>query len=207
MKNYAGMSMTNKNMKITKELVTAGINILQDASLLKNEVSTTVKGSLHGWEFERFWYYWMCIGPSIPYEEAKKLNKLNKSFFSDVRVEGYTSGTYHVNTQEGLKALADVIKKVHGNKDYYTTDYIKSAKDMRELANNGKDTFDIVPYLKVIYNRIEEAASDGMLKVDIGLPDNDLSSSKANLIVDSLSQQGYVVSHKYIDGLEISWED
>ncbi len=116
------------------ELKSAGIRTLQEvegydescmADLLREtsgEVKTSVRGSLHGWTFERAWYYWVAKGPGI---EVAAAEKLHASHGKDVRVAGHCGcpgplewykglawGSYHVDTSEGLKALVDTIKSL-----------------------------------------------------------------------------------------------
>lgn len=84
------------------------------------EVKTSTWGILHGWTFKRNWYYWVAEGPGLEITVAKALND---QFGNVVRVDGYAGGQcpiqrfkglscglYHVDTPEGLKALADTIK-------------------------------------------------------------------------------------------------
>lgn len=84
------------------------------------EVKTSVVGFLHGWEFNRAWYYWMAKGPGIDVDTAEALHK---DFGREVRVAGHggapsprehfkglACGSYHVDSAEGLKALADCIR-------------------------------------------------------------------------------------------------
>jgi hypothetical protein len=85
-----------------------------------HEVETGVMGFWNGWKFERAWYYWVCTGPGIPLKEAELLHA---KFGKDVRVDGDCScpsprerfkglacGSYHVDSQAGLNALAATIK-------------------------------------------------------------------------------------------------
>lgn len=117
---------------LTEELHAAGIQTCEEAEghfsdsmkaffrKSSGEVKTSVFGILHGWQFKRNWYYWVCTGPGIPVEEAEELNN---RLGEVVRVDGFAGGldprehfkglacgAYHVDTPEGLKALADVIK-------------------------------------------------------------------------------------------------
>ncbi len=115
---------------LSAELRAAGIPTLADegvsAVLLgilreqSGEVKTSVRGALHGWKFERAWYYWMCSGPGIDVETAEGLHAAHGRA---VRVAGHCGcpsprewfkglacGSYHVDDAEGLKALADTIK-------------------------------------------------------------------------------------------------
>ena len=114
------------------ELKAAGIPTLQEAEgkppeyladmLRRNsgEVKTSVIGCLHGWEFKRAWYYWTASGPGIDVETAEALHATHGRV---VRVDGHCGypsprewykglacGHYHVDSPEGLKALADTIK-------------------------------------------------------------------------------------------------
>ncbi len=86
------------------------------------EVKTSVIGTLHGWEFKRAWYYWMCSGPGIEIAAAERLQEQHGN---DVRAsgdcarrgprfwfKGLACGSYHVDSPEGLKALADTIKAI-----------------------------------------------------------------------------------------------
>ena len=114
------------------ELKAAGIPTIQEAEgrdpdafaelfrSTSGEVKTSVRGSLHGWKFERAWYYWMAKGPGI---EVAAAEALHASHGREVRVDGHCGcpspkewfkglavGHYHVDTLEGLKALADTVK-------------------------------------------------------------------------------------------------
>lgn len=86
------------------------------------EVKTSVRGTLHGWSFTRCWYYWNAEGPGIELAAAEKLHEKHGQV---VRVDGNCTcpnpreqykglaiGHYHVDTPEGLKALADTIKEL-----------------------------------------------------------------------------------------------
>lgn len=114
------------------ELSAAGIPTLQEsagkppecfAEMLREssgEVKTSVMGVLHGWQFKRAWYYWMCEGPGIEVAAAERLHAAHSE---TVRVAGHCGcpnprewfkglavGHYHVDDAEGLKALADTIR-------------------------------------------------------------------------------------------------
>ena len=96
-----------------------GLEILRESS---GEVSTSLRGVLHGWIFRRGWRYWVCKGPGIEVEAAEKLHATHGTV---VRVDGNCTspsprdwfkglacGNYHVDSQEGLKALADTIQEI-----------------------------------------------------------------------------------------------
>jgi hypothetical protein len=122
--NYAGPRCKEKDEEIEKELLDAGIEPNRSELWAKREreVETDVIGFLESWSFERAWYYWVASGPGIPPQYA---NPLHEKFGNDVRVaghcgcpspkewfKGFAVGSYHVDTPEGLKALADTIKKI-----------------------------------------------------------------------------------------------
>jgi hypothetical protein len=116
---------------LTAELEAAGIEVIKYDFLRRSsgEVKTAVRGTLHGWEFTRAWYYWVCEGPGIEVEAAERLHA---SHGKTVRVagdagcpsprevfKGLACGSYHVDDAEGLKALADTIRGLveKSNKD------------------------------------------------------------------------------------------
>lgn len=120
--NYAGRSDVDD--KIATELETAGIKIVRmPESWRAREVETVIAGELNQWGFQRAWYYWVCEGPGIPPDIAEELHK---EFGQKVRVSGHCGcpsplewyhgfavGLYHVDTQRGLNALADVLRKIY----------------------------------------------------------------------------------------------
>lgn len=121
MKNYAGVKDCDEGIR--KELEEAGIKVYNFEYLrTKGEVPTSVMGVLEPWSFHRAWYYWIAEGPGIPLKEAEELYE---KFGKVVRVggsagspspkefyKGFGVGCYHVDTQEGLNALADTIRKI-----------------------------------------------------------------------------------------------
>lgn len=131
--NKAG-DHTDTDDILTAELHAAGIETWQDhdgiesdtphlKAMFRNmtgEVKTSVWGMLHGWTFHRNWCYWVAKGPGLEIIAAKALNDC---YGSVVRVDGFAGGRcpiqcfkglacglYHVDTPEGLKALANIIK-------------------------------------------------------------------------------------------------
>ena len=124
---------------LTAELQAAGIPTLDEIAqketgrglspsfknMLRNdnrEVKSSVRGALHGWTFLRAWEYWVAEGPGIPVEAAEELHRTHGK---EARVDGDAGcpspravfhglgcGMYHIDTPEGLKALADTIKVV-----------------------------------------------------------------------------------------------
>lgn len=109
---------------IAAELEAAGIPLMPGITetfrkLLSKEVSTTSIGELHGWGFYRMWSYWVAEGPGIPFDVARSLHGLGFG----IRAEGHCGdphpfdqfkglgcGHYHIDTAEGLFALANAIK-------------------------------------------------------------------------------------------------
>ena len=107
------------------ELEAAGITVTVLAFFpgKHGEVPSNAFGSLSMWGFERAWYYWRANGPGLPVEVAERLHAAHGT---QVRVDGHCGcpsprewakgfgiGSYHVDTPEGLKALADALLSVY----------------------------------------------------------------------------------------------
>lgn len=123
MQNYAGA--IDKDDEIASELRIDKIEVHKLPELCREnhpEMRTIIMGGLAGWSFERAWYYWIAKGPGIPPEHA---DKLHEKYGKEVRVDGhcgcpspkewfkgFSVGHYHVDTQEGLCALADTIREI-----------------------------------------------------------------------------------------------
>jgi len=114
------------------ELKAAGIQTIQENaghdetsfSFLRKasgEVKNSVRGVLHGWVFERAWYYWSARGPGIDFEHAMGIWR---DYGDEVRVsgdcacrsphfwyKGLAAGFYHVDSPEGLLVLANAIRQ------------------------------------------------------------------------------------------------
>ena len=77
MTNYAGSKDPNLDSLIEEELTAAGIETAKMPNFyaLRREVPTRVIGELHGWGFQRAWYYWVAEGPGIPSDVAMKLHE------------------------------------------------------------------------------------------------------------------------------------
>jgi hypothetical protein len=123
MKNYAGR--TDADAEVAAELEAAGITVARLPESMRNsmgEVKTIVTGELHGWAFERKWYYWNAEGPGIPCEVAEQLYKehgnvvrLNGDAGSPSprrTLLGLAAGRYHIDSQDGLNALAHAIRTI-----------------------------------------------------------------------------------------------
>ncbi len=122
LENLAGREKEETDAQCIDELESAGIKVNHLPFDRDGEVNTSILGSVSPWSFERAWRYWVAKGPGIPPEIAEELHS---EYPLHVRVDGHCGcpsptewhkgfavGLYHVDTQEGLKALADVIKKV-----------------------------------------------------------------------------------------------
>ncbi len=106
------------------ELEAAGIPIIEADFLRHNrEVPTKVIGEAWMWGFRRAWYYWVCEGPGIPPDLAMALHATHGT---QCRVlggagcdspldacRGFAVGCYHVDTYQGLKALAEVLRSIY----------------------------------------------------------------------------------------------
>jgi hypothetical protein len=86
------------------------------------EVPSKTIGHFGQWSFTRSWSYWVAKGPGIPVEYAESLHETHGKV---VRVAGdctcpnprkvyggFGVGLYHVDTPEGLKALADLLRSI-----------------------------------------------------------------------------------------------
>lgn len=111
------------NEQIRKELTAAGISLCSIKLPVKGEVPTDQLGFKRHWKFERAWYYYRASGPGIPPQIAEEFHK---TWGRQVRVQGhcgcpspleYCCGfavdNYHIDTQEGLKAFADLLESIH----------------------------------------------------------------------------------------------
>jgi hypothetical protein len=123
MNNYAGRDDVDINLM--EELMSAGIPFVDVDWIKKHctgEVKTGVIGQLNKWSFKRAWYYWVAEGPGVPPEYARRIYATHGK---DVRVEGHAGspdpieynngfavGLYHIDTQEGLTAFADLLKQI-----------------------------------------------------------------------------------------------
>jgi len=123
MENYAGKA--DKDDEIAAELRIAKIPVHKLSESMRgyhSEVKTIIIGGFGKWTFKRAWHYWVAKGPGIPPEYA---NKLHEKHGKVVRVDGHCGhpspkewfkgfavGHYHVDTQEGLCALADTIRAI-----------------------------------------------------------------------------------------------
>lgn len=127
--NLAGHVAEAADEQCRKELNIAGIDVtaLPEFVRQKGEVKTIIIGSCAGWTFTRAWRYWVADGPGIPVVEATNLYERHGNV---TRVDGHAgclsplehfkglgTGSYHVDAQEGLTALRDMLSlvvRLHG---------------------------------------------------------------------------------------------
>ena len=124
MKNAAGDANCDEYLR--QELKEAGIEIIELGFPVRQEVPTSIIGILNGWTFKRAWYYWVARagdGTILPFEIA---DRLHEQHGQEVRVSGHCCcpaprewyskpwyfgvPLYHVDSQEGLNALAEAIR-------------------------------------------------------------------------------------------------
>lgn len=136
-RNLAGVKDCDD--QVASELESAGIEVNVMPLVLQGEVPTRIIGSLHGWGFTRSWRYWVCKGPGLEVDVAVPLHERHGRA---VRVAGHCGcphpvewhyglavGLYHVDSQEGLNALAAAIESVVNQ---------ARVKYPEEFAKNGK---------------------------------------------------------------------
>lgn len=121
--NKAGDNQDNDYV-LKKELENAGIPTWENR-FFRNEgdVKSSVIGVLNNCTFKRAWVYWIVdIKGGLPLDVAIKLHE---QYGTTLRVGGFAGGidpremfggfgvpTYHIDTPQALKALADAIKEV-----------------------------------------------------------------------------------------------
>ena len=127
-----------------EELESTGIDVEEYPGYQSGEVPSKVYGILHHWAFRRAWYYWIAEGPGIPPDDAEKLHQ---RYGQVVRVEGHCGcpspsewrkgfaiGLYHVDSLEGLRALADLIKLIVDRNKTIHEAYEQVSDDSRNLS-------------------------------------------------------------------------
>lgn len=124
--NLAGVEGCDK--EIRKELIEAGINILEFPYVRDGEVPTKIVGYLGPWSFYRAWYYWIASGDGIPPEIAEEFHKKHGQEVrvcgdctspapSDRKYKNFAVGNYHIDTQIGLNAFAKLLKELIGHEE------------------------------------------------------------------------------------------
>lgn len=111
--------------KVQQELAAAGIeaNGPNEWCRQNNEVPAAFFGKLCLWDFRRAWYYWKAYGPGIP---ADKAQAFWEHWGTQVRTDGHCGypsplelfkgfavSRYHIDTQEGLTAFAELLKSIY----------------------------------------------------------------------------------------------
>lgn len=146
MKNYAGAKDNPEvDAALVQELTEAGIQP-HNFGNRDGEVGTKIGGQLGPWVFNRAWYYWVCEGPGLPIHVAEELHS---KFGKEVRVHGHCgcpspsewngsfgTGSYHVDTQEGLNALAEVIRTLTRLGERTIDDMVAELKDKDTLLDH-----------------------------------------------------------------------
>jgi len=134
MKNLAGE--TKAGLHILKELGEAGIEVVEGEKS-RGEVPHTLAGKLADWNFSRAWYYWVANAEEgLPLEVATELHNRKytangkrqlETYGQVIRVAGHCGcpppeewlngngriDSYHIDSQEGLNALAGAIRSLH----------------------------------------------------------------------------------------------
>lgn len=154
--NQAGDNVDNDST-LRYELHSAGIQTLQEAEgkdenflakMLREqsgEVKTSVRGVLHGWVFERNWYYWVVKGPGLDCDTAMHLWK---TWGNEIRAngdcacrsplmwnKGFATTNYHIDTQRGLEAFADTLKYLHNKMKQAYGDLPEDLADYNRTRN------------------------------------------------------------------------
>lgn len=110
---------------VLRELASAGIKASEpfESFRKRGEVPTAHMGTFCKWGFTRAWYYWIAEGPGIPPDKAEEFHK---AWGQQVRVDGHCGcpsplewhhgfavGCYHIDTQEGLNAFAELLRSIY----------------------------------------------------------------------------------------------
>jgi hypothetical protein len=110
---------------VVAELTEAGIKPAGPHEWLRRnrEVPAGYMGELCGWQFQRAWYYWIATGPGVPPDRAEEFHR---EWGTQVRVDGHCGcpsplewchgfavGCYHIDTAEGLRAFADLLRSIY----------------------------------------------------------------------------------------------
>ena len=124
MKNLAGVKDCDKT--IIKEITEEGLEFYKFPDAMNSEVESRYIAYMNGWKFVRAWRYWIATSNKtvLLFKYAEKLHEQHGNV---VRVQGHCGcptpreflkepwqlgvNMYHVDTQEGLNALTEIIKK------------------------------------------------------------------------------------------------
>lgn len=104
---------------VNNELRNAGIPSVGPHDWLRHnrEVPAGYMGELCMWGFRRAWYYWIASGPGIPADKAEEFHKTWGTHCgcpSPIEYcHGFSIGQYHIDTQEGLKAFAELLRSIY----------------------------------------------------------------------------------------------
>ena len=118
----AHLSFEDADRQLAAELKAARIQVVRMPEIMRRRDSI-IRGSAGPWTFERAWYYWIARGAAgLPPDIA---DRLHEEHGESVRVDGHCGCPsprewlkgfgpilYHVDTPEGLAALATAIRGV-----------------------------------------------------------------------------------------------
>lgn len=116
---FENLAGTGNSEAARAELVAAGIPVVTFARY--GECKVDVIGVLHGWVFDRRWYYWSAsasTGSEIDTASASVV-RFDDEHGARVRAHGYAGGgalsmgpsvrTFHIDTADGLLAFAEFL--------------------------------------------------------------------------------------------------
>lgn len=116
---FPNLAGTSNSEAARAELVAAGIPVVAFARY--GECKVDVIGVLHGWVFDRRWYYWAAssaTGSEID-TAAASVVRFDDEHGASVRAHGYAGGgalsmcesvcTFHIDTADGLRAFAEFL--------------------------------------------------------------------------------------------------
>jgi len=146
------------DVTIAEELRLAGIPSFK-STRSREEVPASIFGGIDplGWGFRRAWRYWVAQGPGLPPHIAEELHAKHGK---ECRVEGHCGapsplewchgfavGSYHVDSQEALNALAKTIRSVPDRVGEITalrsraTELEKVLRDVQYQLHPGQDVY------------------------------------------------------------------
>jgi len=143
------------NQLLISELEHAGIEWVAHGSVPeRTEVFTNITGSLGTWKFTRAWRYWVATSPeglritlaeSLHYYLGRSARANGDAACRGPQVSSESSRTqgYHLDSQDGLNALASTIRKqLHKEwaaEEKVRMDSIQAARD--QLRERSPDSF------------------------------------------------------------------
>lgn len=122
--NYAGCGPVDTiDGFLRAELEAAGVEVISTPLRMgfNSEVNTRIYGALGPWGFRRAHCYWVAEGPGLPlihaiplWQKCGSVCRVNGDCTGPhpLQNQGFGVGLYHVDTTEGLKALALTIQHI-----------------------------------------------------------------------------------------------